>query len=126
MILSCNSDDDNNDSSGFLNPPQWIIGTWMDQSEPVYAQIGGFQFTDDNMISYNSDGEVLSNLKNEMQDAVDQGILRIEETSTSTVYEIKIISNETVSNQYKFRKGANNNSIVYDLSVIYDIILTKQ
>src|SRR5690606_6004747 len=103
LTISCSKDDDSaNDNSNFINPPDWIIGTWLDESEPEWAQTGGYQFTNDNLISILSNGEVLLNLKEGLQDSFDTGSITTNEIISDTVYELKLLSSGIVTNQFKF------------------------
>lgn len=125
--ISCSSrDDDINQPNNFINPPDWIIGTWLDETEPVWNQIGGFKFTNDNLISIASNGDISSNLKEELKDGVNAGVIKTNEVITNTTYKLEIVSSGTVTNSFEFTKGTNNLSIIYDLSVTQDVILTKQ
>jgi hypothetical protein len=129
-IISCSSDDDDDvaiqNESNFINPPEWIIGTWLDESEPVSAQIGGFQFTTNNLIFLAADGNVLSNLKEGLQESVDFGVITTNETITDTYYKLEIVLSGTVTNTFEFTKGTGDTTIIYDLSATFDVILTKQ
>jgi hypothetical protein len=128
-IISCSSDDDDvasQNESNFINPPEWIIGTWLDESEPVFDQIGGFQFTTNNLISLSADGNVLYNLKESLQESVDLSVITTNETITDTYYKLEIVLSGTVTNTFEFTKGTGDTTIIYDLSVTFDVILTKQ
>lgn len=124
--MSCSSDDDVNQNSNYINPPDWIIGTWLDESEPAWAQSGGFQFTNNNLISLLPNGEVNLNLREGLQDGFDAGITTTNEIISETSYKLEIITNGNVTIQYKFTKGEDNNAIIYHLSEIFDVVLSKQ
>ena len=126
LMISCSSDDDSQTTNSFINPPDWIIGTWLDESEPAFSQIGGFQFTHDNLIDLDANGDVFLNLKEGLQESVDAGAITTNEIITNTVYELKIISNGVETNQYRFTRGTDNTTIVYNMSETYDVVLTKQ
>lgn len=127
LIISC-SDDDNNDNqnTSFINPPDWIIGTWQDKTLPETGQIGGFTFTNDNLILITSSGETITNLKEGLQEGVDAGVISSNEIITDTEYELEIIATGTVTNQFKFTKGPDSETIIYDLSELFDVPLTRQ
>lgn len=124
-VFSCSKEDDN-ESANFINPPNWIIGTWLDESEPTFSQIGGFQFTDDNLISISANGDVIIDLKEGLREGVDVGVIKTNEVITNSNYELEIITSGTVTNSYKFTRDIDASSIIYDLSVTYDVLLTKQ
>ena len=124
LIVSCAKDDDDSSSSSF-NPPSWIIGTWLDKTEPEWAQIGGFKFTSDNIIDLNAEGVEILNYKVGLQSGIEIGITTIEEIITSNSYEIRITTSGLTNPILKFRKG-DTNTIVYELGSLYDIVLTKQ
>lgn len=125
--ISCSKDNDNsNKSNNFINPPDWIIGTWLDESEPTFSQIGGFQFTDDNLISISANGDVIIDLKEGLREGVDVGVIKTNEVITNSNYELEIITSGTVTNSYKFTRDIDASSIIYDLSVTYDVLLAKQ
>ncbi|WP_144439127.1 hypothetical protein [Lutibacter profundi] len=123
LTFSCSKDDDSSLSS--FNPPSWIIGTWLDKTEPEWTQVGGFKFTNDNIIDLNAEGVEILNYKVGLQSAIDIGITTIEEIITSNSYEIRITTNGLTNLIYKFSKGATN-TIVYKLTPSIEIILTKQ
>lgn len=126
-IVSCSSNDDHIESNNFINPPDWIIGTWLDETDPDWAQIGGFQFTNDNLLDISSDNTtVVTNLKEGLQDGVNAGVISVDEVITSNKYELKILSNGTLTSNYEFSKGTNNQTIIYTLSSTRNVILTKQ
>ncbi|WP_298762572.1 hypothetical protein [uncultured Polaribacter sp.] len=125
--MSCSSnDDDNLDSVNFINPPKWILGTWLDKSEPAWAQIGGFKFTNDNLFDLSSNGTITINLKEGLKQGIDAGVISVNENSTSTSYSLEIVSSGAISSSYEFSKGNNNASIVYKLTATRNVILTKQ
>jgi len=124
LTISCSKDDDSDSSSSF-NPPSWIIGTWLDKSEPEWAQAGGFKFTNDNIINLNADGVEILNYKDGYQSTIEIGLTTINETITSNSYEIKITTNGLTNPIYKFNKG-DATTIVYQLTSSIDVVLTKQ
>lgn len=124
-LTSCSSDDDSSDNQDNLfNPPSWIIGTWLDESEPEWQQIGGFQFTNDNILDINADGETILNFKEAYANSESAGIT-VDEEETDSSYRVKIISNGVTNLDYKFNKNSDTD-IVYELSSTYNIVLTKQ
>ncbi len=126
LVLSCSSDDDESSSpSSFINPPDWILGTWQDMSDPEWARSGGFQFTNDNLIDLNTDGDVVINLKEGLQDGIDNDVISVNEDISSTDYLLEVISSGVVTSSYEFSKNSDN-SITYKLSTTIDVELTKQ
>ena len=123
-LSACSKEDEVNNN--FINPPDWIIGTWVDESEPIWAQKGGFTFTNDNLITLLSTGDAHLNLKESLQDSFDAGLIKINEDISETKYSLEIISNGTLFNSYKFSIGSNELSIIYHLAITTDIVLTKQ
>lgn len=124
LLFSCSNDDDNT-SNSFINPPSWIHGTWLDESEPEWSQDGGFQFTNDNLLLVNTDGQVDINLKEGLQDGVNTGSITTEEIISDTEYNLAIISNGSTNVSYSFKKDTET-TIIYELSSIYNVTLTKQ
>lgn len=126
LTNSCSKDDDqsltNNKS---INPPEWIHGTWLDKSEPTWAQVGGFKFTNDNIVDLNADGNENLSYKEGLESGIKNGSISIEETITNDIYEFKVISFGLTSSILHFDKGSSN-TIIYDLNETYDVILTKQ
>lgn len=126
-VSSCSKDDDKDtDQKSFINPPEWIIGTWMDESLPDIGRSGGYQFTDDNLIVILSNGEVFQNLKEGLKESVDFGVITSNEIITDTDYRLEILVSGTVTNTFEFKKGSNNTAII-DLTLTrYPTTLTKQ
>ena len=52
LIVSCSKSDDDNVSASSINPPDWIIGTWMNSFD-----IGGFRFSEDDVILVTTSSE---------------------------------------------------------------------
>jgi len=124
LTISCAKDDDNDSSSSSFNPPSWIIGTWLDKSEPEWAQAGGFKFTNDNIIDLSADGVEILNYKEGLKESIEIGITTINETITSNSYEIKITTNGLTYLIYKFNKG-DATTIIYELMPSHTVVLTK-
>ncbi len=123
LSISCsNNDDDDELAVSSFNPPSWIIGTWLDKTEPEWAQVGGYKFTSDNIIDLNADGVEILNYKEGLQMGIDSGLTTIEEIITSNSYEIRIKTGGVTNPILKFRKGATN-TIIFET---IDIVLTKQ
>jgi len=121
FIFSCSEDENLN--KNFINPPNWILGTWMDNSS---RGSGGFQFTIDNLILITSDGSIFLNLKEGLQKAIDVGSMSTNEVITNSIYELEIISNGNVNLSYKFIRGSDDKNIIHKSSASDNIILTKQ
>lgn len=121
FIFSCSEDENLN--KNFINPPNWILGTWMDNSS---RGSGGFQFTIDNLILITSDGSIFLNLKEGLQNAIDVGSMSTNEVITNNIYELEIISNGNVNLSYKFIRGSDDKNIIHKSSTTDNIILTKQ
>lgn len=127
LCTSCSSNDDENTNlANFINPPEWILGTWMDKSEPVWSQTGGFRFTNNNLLDLTSDGSIVVNLKEGLKQGINAGVISVKENSTSTNYSLEIISSGAVTSSYQFSKGNNDDNIVYKLTATKNVILTKQ
>lgn len=127
IVISCNSNDEDLELNRSINPPNWIIGTWLDETDPDWAQIGGFQFTNDNFLDIFSDRTTITlNLKEDLKEGLISGIISIDEVLTEEEYEIKILSNRTLVNHFKFSKGTDNQTIIYSLTATRDVILSKQ
>lgn len=126
LIISCSGDDNDDQNASFINPPNWIIGTWQDETLPEIGRIGGFTFANDNLISLTSSGETLINLKEGLQEGIDAGVISTNEIITDTVYELEIITTGAVTNQFMFTRGTDSETIIYDLSELFDVPLTRQ
>lgn len=124
LITSCSKDDDSNSSSSF-NPPNWIIGTWLDKSEPEWQQVGGFKFTNNSIIDLDIDGNELLNYAEGLKATLKTGLSKIEEITTDDTYQVKVTTSGVTSINYKYYKGGSN-TIIYELNSTYDIELTKQ
>lgn len=124
FTISCSKDDDDSTSSSF-NPPNWIIGTWLDKSEPDWSQIGGFKFTNDNILDLNANGDQILNYKEGFSIGLNSGTMKIEETSTSNSYRVKIIATGVTVLDYKYSKGSSE-TIIYHLTTTLDVFLNKQ
>ncbi len=126
LVLSCSSDDDeSSNSSNFINPPDWILGTWQDVSDPEWSRSGGFQFTNDNLLELNTDGDVFLNLKESLQNGIDNDVITTNEEISSTNYVLEIISHGSVDISYEFSKNSDN-SITQKITTTISVELTKQ
>lgn len=120
VLQSCSKDDDNSLDSNKINPPSWIIGSWLDKTEPEWAQIGGFKFTKDNLIELSADNKEILNYNSSLS-----GLMDVTQTNTNTGYSLRIeVSGATVIDYY-FEKG-DNNTLIYKLSAVQNVVLTKQ
>lgn len=117
---SCSKEDDTIDNNS-INPPSWIIGSWLDKSEPTWAQIGGFKFTNVNLIELSAENTEILNYKESFK----TGLMNISETSNTNSYSIKIESQGVTVIDYYFEKSSSS-EIIYDLNSSYNVILTKQ
>ena len=124
LTISCSKDDEGSSSSSF-NPPNWIIGTWLDKNEPEWSQIGGFKFTSDNIIDLNADGQEILNYDQSFAIGLKSGTMKIDETITNEVYQIIINTSGITTLNYTFNKGSSN-SIIYELNATQKVELTKQ
>ena len=121
LSTSCSKDENN---TNFINPPDWIIGTWMDISN----ESGGFRFTSDNIYDLNPNGDVFMNLKEGLQEYVNTGKYIVDEYITDTNYTFKVTLSGTTAIEYEFIKN-DGNTIIYvtsDFTDRYNIILTKE
>ncbi len=118
ILQSCSKDDDSL-SSNKINPPSWIIGSWLDKAD-TWAQIGGFKFTKDNLIELSADNKEILSYKSSFS-----GLMDVTQNSTNNSYSLKIQTFGTTVIDYYFEKGADN-TIIYTLNSTYNIVLTKQ
>jgi hypothetical protein len=125
LISACSKDDDTTNSSSSFNPPNWIIGTWLDESEPEWQQVGGFKFTNHSIIDLDVDGNEIINYAEGLKATLKTGLTKIEEIKTDDTYHVKVTTSGVTSINYKYYKGGSN-TIIYELNSIYDIELTKQ
>ena len=124
LITSCSKDDDSNSLSSF-NPPNWIIGTWLEENDSEWSQIGGFKFTNNSIIDLDVDGSEIINYGESLQTGLKAGIIKIEEIITDETYQVKVSTSGVTTINYKYFKGSSN-TIIYELNSIYNIVLTKQ
>lgn len=124
LITSCSKDDDNSSSSSF-NPPNWIIGTWLDKSELEWSQIGGFKFTNNTIIDIDANGNEILNYSEGLEATLKTGLSIVEEVITDNSYHVKVTTSGVTSINYKYSKGTSN-TIFYELNSTYTIELTKQ
>jgi hypothetical protein len=120
LLQSCSKDDDNSLNSNKINPPSWIIGSWLDKTEPEWAQIGGFKFTKDNLIELSAENKEILNYNTSLS-----GLMDVTQTNTTNSYSLKIETFGTTVIEYYFEKGGNN-TIIYKLSTVHNVVLTKQ
>lgn len=126
LLFSCNKDDnDTNLTSSGFNPPSWIIGSWLEESDSTWAGIGGFKFTKNNIVDLDVDGSEILNYGESIKAGLAAGIIKIEEIKTDDTYNVKVITSGVSTLDYKFNKGTSN-TIFYELNSIYTTELTKQ
>lgn len=99
-ISSCSSDDDNSENNNSsINPPDWIIGTWLGEVDGINSGLG-FKFTSNDFCSVaGSQTACFAQSVNQSQ-----GLITVEEDIDNENYIITINNNNTISNTYHFRK----------------------
>ncbi len=110
IFSSCSKDDDVSGNKGFLNPPSWIIGTWVKKTNSSIVTITGYRFTKDNMITLikTKNGlEQLQDFKKGFKNSVDIGVSEIKETIKDNYYKFEI-SSGGVTNSWYFTKTSDN------------------
>lgn len=120
LLQSCSKDDDDSSSSNKISPPSWIQGSWLDKTEPTWAQIGGMKFTKDNLIELSADNKEILSYKSSFS-----GIMDVTQNSTNNSYSLKIETFGTTVIDYYFEKGTDN-TIIYTLNSTHNVVLTKQ
>lgn len=89
-LFACSSDDSSETTTQLFNPPIWIQGTWMDNSNPP---TGGFKFTSDDLCALNFNTEMCFKGTS----------VTTQETISDTEYKVSIgVANST--NIYHFKK----------------------
>lgn len=103
VMISCSSDSNNNSTvSVKINPPGWIQGTWLDESQTV-----GFKFTNNDMITINFNTE--QSQRELLQLGADSGqTVSASDESTSNYYSLVLNfpAGQTVT--YSFNKLSDN------------------
>ena len=94
-------------------------------SDPEWSRSGGFQFTNDNLLELNTDGDVFLNLKESLQNGIDNDVITTNEEISSTNYVLEIISHGSVDISYEFSKNSDN-SITQKITTTISVELTKQ
>lgn len=125
LISACSKDEDTTSSSSSFNPPNWIIGTWLDENDSEWSQIGGFKFTNNSIIDLDVDGSEIINYNESLKAGLKTGIIKIEEITTDNTYNVKVITSGVSTIDYTYNKGSSN-TIFYELNSTYTIELTKQ
>lgn len=91
-LFSCTKEDDNS-TNNVVNPPNWIIGTWLSK-ETTIATPNGFRFTNDNITSVKvardgSVGVVYAVNTDSFKKSVELGNIKVEENSTDNTYNFR-------------------------------------
>ncbi|MGY0408849.1 MAG: hypothetical protein ACWIPJ_10940, partial [Polaribacter sp.] len=89
MLFSCSSNDDDNDASNTscVNPPDWLIGTWIHYSNDGEFEENKYIVSQDNIISFDYDISTDWQVA-DCDNVIDNSILtiEIEEFYTSEYY----------------------------------------
>ena len=85
IILQSCSNDDSSTNNKAINPPQWLLGTWLEEvdEEPIN---NGARFTNNNVFLISSNGEI------SIKEISDPDSI-IEDTIANDTYKIVISSN---------------------------------
>ncbi|MFH6767529.1 hypothetical protein V8G56_02180 [Gaetbulibacter aquiaggeris] len=102
LVLNCSTNDRDSSSSIQINPPAWIQGTWMDES-----QVTGFKFTSNDIVTINFNAQQSQRELLELGADVGEEVSANDE-STSDYYsvELNFPAGQTVI--YSFNRLSDN------------------
>ena len=103
LLISCSSDSDNNSSSSIqINPPAWIQGTWMDES-----QVTGFKFTSNDIVTINFNAQ--QSHRELLELGADSGqTVSANDESTSDYYSVELNFPAGQTVVYSFNRLSDN------------------
>ena len=101
VLLSCSSDDDSNTKIGLLSPPDWLIGTWINESntELIYKYI----ISNDNVVLEYLDGSIY-----DYSDIIEGNNAIFNEDVSVNAYSFFINNNTSISIAVLFDKTLND------------------
>jgi hypothetical protein len=99
LVFSCSSSDDSTQSSSAIDPPEWILGTWLLEDSGLGDM--GWRFTSNDFIMIQSGFEVSQ--KGQIEIIISGGgEASVENISTDDTYEIRTNFPGGQTTSYKF------------------------
>lgn len=106
-ISSCSSDNDNStNNNSSINPPDWIIGTWLLENSSVDS---GFKFTDNDICLINITTQACNKETLELYENTEI-YTNVDEVISNDFYSIEITISSSV-NSYEFEKVSDTEII---------------
>lgn len=116
IIISCSSSDSNNDSGGCLNPPGWLIGSWVKYySNGMEIHISNrIVVTNDDVVyyDYNSDGTLATTPMSVKNSYCNNSLHVVNQEITNEYYMWNFTFGEAIGYRYFYK--LNETSFSYD------------